>query len=314
MPVARGHGDVVAPSWVARPLRSATTTFAAITMSDSMNRHIADCLEEAAHLLREQDADPYRVNAYRRAAATVRRWPEPLREVFRTRGLTGLQRLPGVGVSISRAIAELVTRGRLPLLDRLRGGADPVRVLGSVPGIGAVIAQRLHDELGLATLEDLETAAHDGRLETIAGFGEKRLAGIRDSLAHRLSRVRTPPRPLMSRPSVDELLDVDAEYRQGATAGTLPLIAPRRFNPSRKAWLPVLHTRRGARRYTALFSNTARAHRLGRTRDWVVLYGDDGTDEFQYTVITAARGPLAGSRVVAGREGECALEARSAAA
>ena len=292
-----------------RRSRSAT-----IAMSDPMNRLIAGRLEEAAHLLHEQGADLYRVNAYLRAAATVRRWPEPLGEVFRARGLEGLQDLPGVGPSISRAIRDVITRGRLPMLDRLRGAADPVRVLTSVPGIGRVIAERLHDELGLATLEDLEAAAHDGRLELIAGFGEKRLAGVRDSLAHRLGRVHAPPRAMAPKPSVDELLDVDAEYRKGVATGTLPLITPRRFNPLRTAWLPVLHTRRGPRRYTALFSNTARAHRLGRTHDWVVLFEDDGVNEFHHTVITATYGPLRGSRVVAGRESECAHDASRSAA
>jgi hypothetical protein len=105
-------------------------------------------------------------------------------------------------------------------------------------------------------------------------------------------------------PPVSELLDVDREYREKVAAGALPLIAPRRFNPTGEAWLPVLHTRRGARRYSALFSNTARAHRTGKTRDWVVLYCDDGRGEQQYTVITATRGPWLGRRVVAGRETE----------
>jgi putative hydrolase len=106
-------------------------------------------------------------------------------------------------------------------------------------------------------------------------------------------------------PSVVELLDVDREYREKAAAGTLQRIAPRRFNPSREAWLPILHTRRGSRRYTALFSNTARAHQTGHARDWVVLYGDNGSGEHRHTVITATYGPLRGQRVVAGREDEC---------
>ena len=107
---------------------------------------------------------------------------------------------------------------------------------------------------------------------------------------------------------VAELLSVDREYRAKAAAGELKLIAPRRFNPSRTAWLPVLHTARGARAYTALFSNTARAHEFGRTHEWVVLYVDDGRGggERQFTVITARRGSLEGKRVVAGREIECA--------
>ncbi len=272
---------------------------------NTINRRIAGRLEEAADLLQSQGADRFRVGAYRRAAASVRAWPEPLDQVFRSRGLGGLERVPGVGPSIARAMRELITRGRLPMLDRLRGAADAETVLGSVPGIGRKLAERLHVELGLHTLEELEAAAHDGRLDTIAGFGRKRLAGIQDTLAQRLGRVR-PDREPSLRPSVAEVLDVDREYRERAARGELPLIAPRRFNPEREAWLPILHTERHGRRYTALFSNTARAHRLGKTRDWVVIYADDAGGEHQHTVITAERGPQRGRRIVAGREDESA--------
>jgi putative hydrolase len=112
----------------------------------------------------------------------------------------------------------------------------------------------------------------------------------------------TDPR---SQPAVAELLDVDRDYRQKARAGTLPRISPRRFNPSRKAWLPILHTKRGKRHYTALYSNTARAHELGTARDWVVIYRDDDGGLGQWTVVTARRGPLRGRRVVRGREAQC---------
>jgi DNA polymerase (family 10) len=85
----------------------------------------------------------------------------------------------------------------------------------------------------------------------------------------------------------------------------LPTIAPRRFNPNREAWLPILHSNRGERHYTALFSNTARAHEMGKTRDWVILYYDGPDGERQCTVITSQRGPLIGERIVRGRESEC---------
>jgi len=106
-------------------------------------------------------------------------------------------------------------------------------------------------------------------------------------------------------PTVEELLSVDREYRRKAARGELPLITPHRFNPAHEAWLPVLHTARGDHHYTALFSNTARAHEFGRTHDWVVLYVDGGRPETQCTVITARRGILKGRRVVRGREVEC---------
>jgi putative hydrolase len=102
------------------------------------------------------------------------------------------------------------------------------------------------------------------------------------------------------------LLDVDAEYRRKSARGDLALITPRRFNPEGEAWLPVLHSERGGWHFTALYSNTARAHELGRTRDWVVVYYyDHDHHEYQCTVVTEFRGPLRGKRVVRGREQEC---------
>jgi hypothetical protein len=117
---------------------------------------------------------------------------------------------------------------------------------------------------------------------------------------------------LLNAPGVDLLLDVDREYREKARAGLLPKIAPRRYNPEGKAWLPVLHTRFGPWHFTALFSNTERAHELHRTYDWVVIFARDGDqEESQYTVVTERRGAFAGERVVRGREPECARYYRS---
>lgn len=278
-------------------------------MPIAVNEDIAGRLEEVARILAEQGASRFRVQAYQRAATTIRSLAQPASEIFATEGLAGLEKLPGVGVSIARSIRDVILHGRLAMLDRLRGEHDPIALLSSVPGIGKALAWKLHDDLGLETLEELESAAHDGRLESIAGLGAKRLAGIRDSLAHRLGRVRKPPTmpaPTESEePSVAELLDVDRQYRSEADTDRLKKIAPRRFNPTGEAWLPVLHTARGPRHYTALFSNTARAHDLHKTRDWVVLYCDGRDGERQCTVITSEFGRLKGLRIVRGREDEC---------
>jgi putative hydrolase len=107
-------------------------------------------------------------------------------------------------------------------------------------------------------------------------------------------------------PGVALLLDVDRRYRTAAEAGRLPTIAPKRFNPSGESWLPVLHDEREGWHFTALYSNTARAHQLDKVRDWVVIYFyDRDHEEGQHTVVTETRGPLAGQRVVRGREAEC---------
>lgn len=272
------------------------------------NKAIASRLDEVAMLLAEQGANPYRVQAYHRAASTLRDLRRSAAEILQNEGIPGLEALSGIGRSIARAIRDLVGLGRLPMLDRLRGEHDPIALFMTVPGIGVRMARRLHDALGLDSLEDLEVAAHNGRLRDIAGIGEKRLSGIRDSLATRLARIRdgTQGRSGDQPPPVAELLDVDAEYRAKADTDKLRKIAPRRFNRGGEAWLPILHTRRDGRDYTVLFSNTARAHQLDRTHDWVVMYHDGGHGEHTTTVITARSGPLEGKRIVRGRESECA--------
>ena len=112
-----------------------------------VNQDVAGRLEEAAKLLQDQGADRYRVGAYLRAASSVRAMQVPLDQVLRNGGLDGLKQVPHVGETIARAIRELLTHGRLPMLDRLRGEADPVALLASVPGIGPVLSTRLHEEL-----------------------------------------------------------------------------------------------------------------------------------------------------------------------
>lgn len=276
----------------------------------SINARCADHLREAADLLEAQGANPFRVSAYRKAAATIIEMPEDLATLVDREGLNGLEALPNIGHGIAAALLEFVRTGRWAQLERLRGSADPVQLLTVVPGLGHRLAERIHEELHVDTLEGLELAAHDGRLETVPGVGPRRAAAIRASLQAMLTRGRPHRRRAGSggatEPGVATLLAVDHEYRSKAEAGTLPTIAPRRFNPTGEAWLPVLHTARDGWHFTALFSNTALAHQLDRTRDWVVVYCyDDEHSEGQHTVVTETHGPLAGRRVVRGRETDC---------
>ena len=275
----------------------------------ALNQQVADRLRETADLLEQQEANPYRAAAYRRGADTVSGLKEDLRALLERRGIEGLVALPGIGRSLAAAILEVVRTGRLSRLERLRGAVDPGQLFQSVPGIGPELARRIHDTLDVDTLEGLELAAHDGRLDAVPGIGPRRAAMIRATLGGLLSRGRArrrQPRTRPGEPGVDLLLDVDREYRERAAAGRLPRIAPLRFNPTGEAWLPVLHTERDGWRFTALFSNTARAHELDRTRDWVVIYfHTDDEPESQRTVVTEGRGELAGRRVVRGREVEC---------
>jgi hypothetical protein len=266
------------------------------------NQTIAQRLLEYADFLDAGEVNVYRIRAYRKAAETVMGLDRPVKDVLAAKGRAGLEELPGIGSHLSYTLEELVRRGELRTLNG-EGQVDPDQMLTSLPGIGARLARRIRQRLQISTLADLEHAAHDGRL-TQLGIGPKRLRGIREALAGRLGRYRYVP-PVRGEPTVAELLAVDEQYRAQAALMKLPTIAPRRFNPTNDPWLPVYQTQRAGWRFRAIFSNTALAHRLGQTHDWVVIYFHDGITAGQRTVVTETRGDLRGRRVVRGREQEC---------
>ena len=275
-------------------------------MSERANALVADRLREAADLLEQQNANPFRVRAYRSAADTIAGLDADIEQLAEQGGVEALVALPQVGKGIAAAIVEILHTGRWTQVDRLRGVLDAEHLFQTVPGIGPELAQRIHDSLHVDTLEALEMAAHDGRLESVPGVGARRAASFRATLGSMLSRRRVHHASQADGPSVEQLLAVDAEYRRKAESGELPTIAPKRFNPEGTSWLPILHSMGDGWHFTALYSNTARAHELGRTRDWVVVYFyDDHHREGQHTVVTETRGALIGRRVVRGLEAEC---------
>ena len=271
------------------------------------NAWIAERLRQAASLLAAQGANPFRVSAYRHAAGAIEALETDLRDIAELDGHAALEAIPGVGPSISGAVAEMLSTGRWSFLERLKGAADPEALFRSVHGVGPLLARNIQAILHIDSLEALESAAHDGRLRQVPGFGVRRAAMVRNALNSLLATIRPPVRRASDEPDVGLLLDVDHEYREKAASGTLRKIAPKRFNPSGEAWLPILHTVRGPWHFTALYSNTALAHQLGRTSDWVVIYfHHDARPEGRRTIVTETHGPTRGYRVVRGREAECA--------
>ena len=266
----------------------------------AVNLDLAELFREAADLLEAQEASPFRVRAYRQGASTLAQLDRPVDVLYEKEGRDGLEALPNIGRALAAAIEEYLDTGRWHFLERLQGRVTPEAMLQQVAGIGPELAERIYDQLGVETLEALEQAAHDGRLAEVEGVGKRRLQAVRESVESKLRSRRRANGDV----SVGELLDVDREYRRKAERDELRRIAPRRFNPEGEAWLPILHTERSGRSYTALFSNTARAHELDKTNDWVVIYREDD-QQAQWTVVTESSGPLAGKRVVRGREADC---------
>ena len=147
--------------------RSENAEMQAAAETADLNAPLAARLREYADLLEQQDADGFRVAAYRRAAETLDVLDRPAGEIFAAQGRAGLDALPAIGPSIAAALAEMLSTGRWSQLERLRGALDPERLFRTIPGVGPELAARLHEALEAETLEALEVAAHDGRLEKV---------------------------------------------------------------------------------------------------------------------------------------------------
>lgn len=273
------------------------------------NEEIAHVLERIAGLLEAQGANVHRVRAYRDGAQSVREASDSLAGLVRRGEEQALLEIPGIGDRLGGLIFEYVRTGRSGLLERLQGEVTPESLFTQIPGIGPELAREISTQLDVHTFQELEQAAHDGRLAAVEGFGPKRVEMVRVYLAGLLSRAaqrRTQELEAPEvQPAVELLLALDEAYRRQAEAGELPTITPQRFNPEKKAWLPVLEGHAGGWQFSIMYSNTARAHELSKTRDWVVIYYRRDGREDQLTIVTETGGPLAGKRVVRGREAEC---------
>lgn len=270
-----------------------------------INSEIATKLNEIADLLQEQKANLFRVNAYRKAASIIKNLPQPITEIIQQNGFSGLLELPGIGEGIARSIYEYVALGRMSRLESLHPGHDSVQLFEQIPGVGPKLAHQIIDKLHIDTLEALELAAHNGRLDKVPGFSQKKVNMVQVWLAHVLGRRRPmiQEQSRVTEPPVALLLQIDRLYREKSEAGELPTIAPKRFNPKGEAWLPIMHVTKKEWYFTVLYSNTARAHQLRQIKDWVVIYFyDKEHHEGQHTIVTETRGPLVGKRVVRGRE------------
>ena len=147
------------------------------------NREIAAVFEQVADLLEFQDANPFRVRAYRNSARKLADLSEPLSTIAvdPARQLTDLE---GIGKDLAEKIQTLLATGSLPMLDELLAEAPPtVLDLLRVPGLGPKKAAVLYRELGVGSLEDLRAACEQERVRELKGFGTKTEEKILQGLA-----------------------------------------------------------------------------------------------------------------------------------
>jgi DNA polymerase (family 10) len=147
------------------------------------NVRIAEAFDLVADLLEFQDANPFRVRAYRNGARTIRDYPEPV-EGFLGDSERKLTDIPGVGKDLAEKIATLCTSGKLPLLEELQAQVpQSVLALLRIPGMGPKKAATLYKELKITTLDQLRAACEAQEVRNLKGFGAKTEAMILAGMA-----------------------------------------------------------------------------------------------------------------------------------
>ncbi len=147
------------------------------------NAKIAAIFDQVADLLEFQNANPFRVRAYRKGARTIRDLGEPVAAILADpeRDLTDIE---GIGKDLAGKCATLLETDHLPLLDELLGDTPrSVLELLRVPGLGPKKAATVFHELGVKNLEDLRHACETHALRELKGFGEKSEQAILDGMA-----------------------------------------------------------------------------------------------------------------------------------
>ena len=156
------------------------------------NAQIAEVLGQMADLLEMKGEERFKVVAYQKAARAVEYLSRELREL-ESEGLD-LKEITGVGSSIAAKVHELLETGRLRQHEELLAEfPDGVLWLLDVPGVGPKTAYRICQELGVSTIEGLEKAILEGRLERLPRMGKKSAENIlRHLRSHRTKDDRIP--------------------------------------------------------------------------------------------------------------------------
>ena len=142
---------------------------------------VAGVLIEIGTLLELKGENPFKTRAYQNGARVLEGLQEPLDKIVAENRLGELK---GIGEALQEKITTLVLTGKLPYYEDLKASvpAGLLELLG-LQGLGPKKVKKLHDELGVDSIEKLEAVCKDGKVATLDGFGEKSQTKILEAIA-----------------------------------------------------------------------------------------------------------------------------------
>ncbi|PTM58155.1 DNA polymerase/3'-5' exonuclease PolX [Desmospora activa] len=145
--------------------------------------HVAVVLKQLADMMELKGENPFKVNAYRRAARAVENSRTPLDS------LKGPEELPGIGKGTAAVIREIMTTGRSEQLEKIKSQLPSgLPELLTIPGLGPKSIHVLYRELGITGVDELQQAVEAGRVRHLSGFGEKKERNLAEGIRQRNKR------------------------------------------------------------------------------------------------------------------------------
>lgn len=199
------------------------------------NTEIAAKFNELADLLEIDDANPFRIRAYRNAARTIENFSHEITDLVA--GGEDLSSLPGVGEDLAEKIEMIVKTGKLPVLEELgkKFPAD-LKLMLLIPGLGPKRVKQLYKGLGIKSIKELKAAIKAEKLRQLDGFGGKTEAKILAALKRfkgeqkrvRLADSERIVQPLLefikTIPQVQEAVVVGSYRRRRETVGDIDIL------------------------------------------------------------------------------------------
>jgi DNA polymerase (family 10) len=196
---------------------------------------IAQMFEKMADSLEFQGENPFKVNAYRRAARVILSLTEDIEDIWR---IGNLREIPGVGEGIAKKIDEFLKTGRMKKYEEVISKVPETLIeLMRIQGLGAKTLYLINKELNVKDLDDLKRVIADGSLAKLPGMGEQKVRNIEkgiDWFLHSKDRillgvayplVERTIQELKERISVERLIPAGSLRRMKETIGDIDILA-----------------------------------------------------------------------------------------
>ncbi len=159
-----------------------------------INKMLSKRFEELASALDFLGENPFKVRAYLKVSRILDEMDEEVSEIYKMEGLSGLEKIPGIGEGIAKKIAEFLETGTFQKYEEVMSQVPPdLLILMNVPGIGPRTLKQIYDNFRVTKMEDFVKILDDPRLLQLPGMGEKKIENIKRGLELYLSMQERMP-------------------------------------------------------------------------------------------------------------------------